>query len=109
MRKLLEKYRDWDKRRQLKLLERWHGERTKGKGRYVLRNALAWAGMMLTVSILWDDFYGKFDLILTMFRIPVYLGGGVIFGLWLWSSSESKYQHLLKSSRMGSSPTIRLN
>ena len=97
MRKLLHKYRVWDSRRQQRFLEKWYLERSKGKGRYIRRTALAWAGMMLGVSILWDDFYGKLEVVLTLFRIAAYMGGGVFVGWWSWRAAELKYQRGLKS------------
>ena len=98
MKNLWANYQAWLKRRERKALEEWKRTRVKGKMRYVLWVMFTWSGAMLVIISLFDYFDGSFHRNRLLIKIPIYLVGGYVLGLFGWWLSERKYQSSLSAN-----------
>ena len=103
MNNLWAKYQAWLKRREHRTLEDWKRKRAKGKNRYVLWVMFIWSGLMLVVLSLSDYFDGSFRIDRLVIKIPIYLLGGYVLGLFAWWLNERNYQTSLKANHDGKS------
>jgi hypothetical protein len=86
-------YREWDERRWRRHMKRWERKRAKGKERYTWWVAAVWGGSLILFSTLWDFFSeDRFDVVTLVIKIPFYLAGGYLLGLYAWSSNEGRYR-----------------
>ena len=96
---LWKKYQAWENRRWRKHLPWWERKRSKGILRFIGWAALMWGGFMILFTTLldyfFDDRFNPGDLII---KVPIYLIGGCVVGLFGWSSNENKYQEFLQET-----------
>jgi len=99
MKKLLDKYQARRARRQDLSLACWEQERLKGKARYVLKQALTWAVLMVAIRDVYEQIFdGGSSNVLHYFII--YSLGGLFVGYGAWSTREATYRDALRARRL---------
>ena len=74
---------------------KWEKVRAGGMWRYVLiYGVLYWGGVMIVGTSIYNFFFRpyRFSLNELKFSVPVFLVGGLLFGLFGWLVSEHQYR-----------------
>ena len=94
--RILQRYSAWNLRQEQRSLENWALERTKGKTRFVLRQAFIFTVILTASRDVVSHFEGHGDEIWSLWiNLAIYAIGGLFVGCWAWSSREGKYKKAL--------------
>jgi hypothetical protein len=77
----------------------WKRTREQGRAKYVLLAGMLWWGGFMTICMSVFQYImhrDAFDLGRTLgINLPIYMIGGLLFGLWSWSGAERAYRRHL--------------
>lgn len=78
--------------------DQWERLRKKGKAKYILiHGVLLWGVPMAIIMNIYFHFRAGYPWIPTTYYItPIFLIGGFLFGLVMWSILENRYQKQIK-------------
>ena len=91
--RLFKPLQTWRFRSQQRSLERWEQVRAKGKGHFVLRQALTFAVMMTAFRDVADNLLdGSAQVSSLRFHIVGYFLTGILVGYMAWGDREGKFK-----------------
>jgi hypothetical protein len=73
---------------------KWERTRAKGMWRFILLCTVLFGGALLISTSIFDYFtsFNGFRLQDLYFKLPIYLVGGLVFGVLVWFVGEYKYK-----------------